>query len=344
MFNTAEHDFGTVARGTKAIYRFQIKNLYEEDVHIASVRSSCGCTTPLITKPDLKTFEVGEIVAEFNTKKFLGPKSAVVTVVLDKPFPAEVQLRINGFIRSDVVFAPGAVDFGTVGFGNGAEKRVTVTYAGRDNWSVVETKAPPGLETEIVELSRAQGQVVYELLVRLNKQAPSGYIQDQITLVTNDTRNPEIPLDVEGHVVSEIAVSPAALFLGVVQPGQQVAKTVMVRGRRPFKITGIKCDDASFDIDVAEAARPKVLHQLTVQFTAGGTKARSRSKSASRPTRARPPLLGFRPGDRRRPAGARAHARAHLGGAAEPGTHQGADRRSPPFELRRRVASVSSLR
>ena len=45
MFDSTEHKFGTVAKGAKAEHRFQIKNLYEEDVHISGVRSSCGCTT-----------------------------------------------------------------------------------------------------------------------------------------------------------------------------------------------------------------------------------------------------------------------------------------------------------
>ena len=45
MFETTKHDFGTVARGAKAEFRFELTNRYLEDVHIAGVRSSCGCIT-----------------------------------------------------------------------------------------------------------------------------------------------------------------------------------------------------------------------------------------------------------------------------------------------------------
>ena len=72
MFNVTSHDFGPVARGAKCEFRFQIKNIYEEDAHISSVKSSCGCTTPQLTKNDLKTFQTAEVVAEFNTRDFLG--------------------------------------------------------------------------------------------------------------------------------------------------------------------------------------------------------------------------------------------------------------------------------
>ena len=46
LFVTTEHDFGSVARGAKAEYRFIVTNNLQGDVHIASVRSSCGCTSP----------------------------------------------------------------------------------------------------------------------------------------------------------------------------------------------------------------------------------------------------------------------------------------------------------
>jgi hypothetical protein len=267
MFNTTSHDFGQVPRGSKTFYKFQVKNLYEEDAHIAGVRSSCGCTTPVIVKPDLKTFETGEIVAEFNTINFSGDKEATITVVFDKPFGAEVQLQVKGFIRSDVVLQPGAVDFGTVDVGTVAEKKLAIRYAGRANWSVLQVKNPPGLETTIAQTSRGRGEVSYELAVRLKKDTAVGYLQDQITLVTNDPRNPEIQVDVEGRIVSEISVAPASLFLGAVQTGQKVTKPLIVRGKRPFKILSVVCDDASFDVTTDSQA--KTVHQMTVVFTAG---------------------------------------------------------------------------
>ncbi len=268
MFTTTSHDFHSVAAGAKAEFRFQFKNLYEEEVHIKSVRSSCGCTHPTITKYDLKTFEVGEIVAEFNTRMDSGgQKSATITVTFDKPFYAEVQLQVAGFIRSDVVLQPGLVDFGTVDVGTSAEKRIAVNYAGRNTWSVVKAKVPAGLDAEIFEMSRGQGQVSYELVVRLKQTTTPGYVQDQILLVTNDKGNREIPVDVEANVVAEISVNPSTLFMGVVQPGQQLTKQLIVRGKRPFKIVGVKCDDASFEI--VSDGQSRSLHRLPVVFTAG---------------------------------------------------------------------------
>ena len=268
MFNTTSHDFGPVARGSKAQFRFQIKNIYEEDARITLVKSSCGCTTPQITKTDLKTFETAELIADFNTRDFLGNKSATIHVKFDKPFQAEVQVQVTGFIRSDVVLQPGAIDLGSVDLGRGAEKRLQVTYAGREDWQIIDVKtADPHFEVEVNELARNPGRVAYELIVRLMKDAPAGYIKDQLILVTNDSRARELPVDLEGRVMSKITVSPSRMFMGTVRPGQTVTKNLLVRGKEPFKILEVQCPDDSFKIQPSKEA--KAVHSIQVVYTAG---------------------------------------------------------------------------
>ena len=55
MFETANHDFGHLARNAKAEHAFLLSNIYLEDVHIESARPSCGCTSVRIENPYLKT-------------------------------------------------------------------------------------------------------------------------------------------------------------------------------------------------------------------------------------------------------------------------------------------------
>src|SRR5438876_4427566 len=129
MFRELSHDFGTVAAYAKSEYRFPVTNKYKETMNIIDVRSSCGCTSPSITKQSIKTGETSEIVAVFNTHSFRGQRSAVLTVTCGHPFPAQVQLRISGFIRGDVVLNPASVDFGRVPQGSPAERTIDVSYA-----------------------------------------------------------------------------------------------------------------------------------------------------------------------------------------------------------------------
>ncbi len=162
-----------------------------------------------------------------------------MTVKFDLPFPAEVQLHIDGYIRSDVVLTPGSVEFNAVDQGEKAEKAIDIEYAGRNDWRVVDVRTTnPHLEAELVETKRAGGQVGYRLLVRLQKDASPGYLNEQLTIVTNDAKLPTFPLEVTGKVTSAVTVSPSPLFLGTLKPGQKVIKRIVVRRQETVSNSG----------------------------------------------------------------------------------------------------------
>ena len=121
MFDHTSKDLGVVARGAKLEHAFTLENLYLEDVHVASIRSSCGCVAPKVEQPWLKTHEKTRVVATIDTRKVMGRRDTTLTVVFDKPFPAEVRLNLYYFVRGDVVFQPGSVQFGSVP--QGVERR-----------------------------------------------------------------------------------------------------------------------------------------------------------------------------------------------------------------------------
>jgi hypothetical protein len=230
------------------------------------VRASCGCTTPSILKKELKTWEKGAIVARFNTDSFLGKKSATLTVTIDKPFFAEVQLQVQGYIRSDVVFNPGAVNFGEVEPGTSVEKKVQLQYAGRQNWEVTDIRSNNDhLEVSMKPGARSGGRVSYELTVRLKEDAPAGYLSDYLHIVTNDGQA-SIPLAVSGRVVPAVTVSPSSFFLGKLDPGQTATQNLIVKAKSPFRIVEIKCDDPAFEFKTSDEA--KQIHVIPVTFTA----------------------------------------------------------------------------
>lgn len=267
MFETTQHEFGTVARGSKTQFEFILENTYKEDVHIVGVHSSCGCSTATVTQSTLKTWEKGAVVVTFNTRSFLGHRDATITVTFDQPYFAEVQLTVSGYVRSDVVLNPGSVDFGQVDLGQSKEKKLAVNYAGRDDWKIVDVRsASKYFGASLAETHRGQGRVSYELQVLLTEHAPVGYINQQLVLVTNDERRTQIPFMVTGRVLPPVTVSPAALSMGIVESGQHVTKQLVVRAKKPFRITAVRCADSSFAFKPDEQS--KLLHLIPVTFTA----------------------------------------------------------------------------
>jgi hypothetical protein len=271
MFKDSDHDFGTCARNARAEYEFVFENLYMEDVHVSGVRSSCGCTTPSVVNSTIKTYEKGAILAHFNTDRFSGQRSATLTVTIDKPFYAEMQLHIKGYIRSDVDIKPGSVQMGEVDQGTPVDQKVSVNFGSSSQWRIDSIKSGnPYLKAEAVETGRGNGQTNYILKVHLDPKAPVGNINDYLMLVINDDRKTQIPVLVEGRVEAGITVSPAALFMGVVQPGQKVTKPLIVKSKKPFKILAINCDEKSFEFDTsAEQQTSKTVHIIPVTFVAG---------------------------------------------------------------------------
>jgi Protein of unknown function (DUF1573) len=269
MFTESSHDFGTVARGAKVEYRFQFSNPYVETAHIASVSSSCGCTSPSVTKSELKTHETSEIVAAFNTRSsYQGNHSATLTIQFDKPFAAIVQLNVWGDIRGDLSVQPESVDLGSIDQGQEVERKLTVTHSGSSDWKVLDVRSVnTNYEVEVKNGVHTGSQVSYDLLVHLKKDAPPGYVKDQLILVTNDPRVTQFPIEVDGLVKAELSASPQSLSFGLVEAGKAAkSQTIVVRGRRPFKITSVQCDDEAFTFKPQDAASGVQL--ITVGFTA----------------------------------------------------------------------------
>ena len=170
-----------------------------EDIHISDVRTSCGCTTPSVETPLLKTYEQGAILAHFNTTSSSDSVPQRSPVTIDRPFYAEVQLQIRGYIRGDVVVEPGSVQVGSLDQGTGADRTVAVSYAGRSDWQITGVNTSnPHISAKAVETARDNGQVSYALQVHVDKTTPTGYLNDHLMLVTNDG-NAQIPVLVEGR-------------------------------------------------------------------------------------------------------------------------------------------------
>ncbi len=269
MFASTSHNFGTVAKGSKTEYHFTFRNIYKEPIHIVGVRTSCGCTSPEISKNDLKTHETAEVVAKFNTRTFLGQHGATLTVTIDKPYYAEVQLRVAGNIRGDVSFDPPFVDMGSVDVGAGAERTIRVIHSGSGSWEIKDVRsANTNFEVSLSSITKTSNESSYNLTVKLKPGAPAGYLKNQLILVTSDPRATQIPIDIEGRVVAEVSVSPQLLAMGSVLIGESVTKNIVIRANKPFRVTGVVCSDPAFSCQMTD--KSATVQILAVTFKADG--------------------------------------------------------------------------
>jgi hypothetical protein len=98
VFDTLEHDFGTIRDGDVVNYEFKFKNAGKDILVIYDVKSSCGCTATTLGKEKLASGESSVIKVQFNSKGKNGLNEKTVTVSSNDPNNSEVFLTIKSMV------------------------------------------------------------------------------------------------------------------------------------------------------------------------------------------------------------------------------------------------------
>lgn len=272
MLDRTDIKFGSVAKGAEAAVRIRVKNVYKEDIQITNATTGCGCVAW-----DEKAFPIvipsGKEIAltlRLDTIRYDGERKSKATLALFEPSQSsadQVELPVEAYIRKDIVVVPGAVNFRAVDLGKGAEQKVAINYAGRQDWKITEAKTNNSyLSTQLMEKSRGNGLVGYELVVTLKPEAPVGSLRDQVILVTDDANNPHVPILVEASIEADIVLVDAQF--GSVTVGQTKTTNVIIRGKKPFKIEKIERTKSDEAFKVKTPANTATVHSLPLTFTA----------------------------------------------------------------------------
>jgi hypothetical protein len=269
------HDFGTVPRGAQLLHRFAVTNIYAVPLEITQVRVSCTCTTVTPSKKVLQPRESCTLDVSMDGRRFTGVKNITVYVTVGPTYVSTAELRVSANSRTDVVFNPGGVVFGTVGAGQTPTQPVDVEYAGNLDWRVTEVLAQGAPFTvELAELYRRQPrpgthQVGYRVKVTLKADAPPGTLKRELHLRTNDPASPLISVLVEANVEASLSVLPSPLRLGTMQVGQAVQQRVVVRGRTPFRVLAVDGLGDGLELGAPLSTTPAPVQMLTFRCQPG---------------------------------------------------------------------------
>lgn len=292
-------EFGVIARGSAAARSVTLTNNTGAQLHIQGVSTACRCAeagNP--SKTLLQPGEQATIEVRMNTVNFEKQRDTSLSIIIDAPQFAEVRIPISAYIRTDVVIDPGKVDFGAVEYRSGSSRRVTISYAGRPEWQIREVKVTnPDLTAEIQETKREQAptdgiNIVYQLQVKLADTAKIGRLSEYITLVTDDSRNPYVPLLVQGEVTADIMIANPSVALRPVKVGQSAKVVLVVRGTKPFVIEQVDSGDLQNSFRANLTDKADKLHRVELEFTAPDKPGRFSQKMQLR-IKDRPDPLDF---------------------------------------------------
>ncbi|MDR0335983.1 MAG: DUF1573 domain-containing protein [Planctomycetaceae bacterium] len=281
LFRVKKHDFGRVTIGSDVVYRFVMENIYQQEVKILGVHSSCGCTIPSLSTNLLKTGEKGVVIAKFNTNgQHTREKSATLTVDLEtmvhgQRLQESVLLYVSGYIRPDVILTPAIVEFGSIPAGQAVVRTVRLDYAGQHDWALTKVeRSNPFIHAKAEELNRSSGEIAYRITVTIKDNAPIGYIRDVLRFATNEPSNSlngatEIVLPVQGVVTAPVQAKPAPFMVGVLSSGETVSKNIVVRSKLPFRIMEVTSQDKRFRFTFSE--QESAIQLVSVLFSAKKT-------------------------------------------------------------------------
>jgi hypothetical protein len=102
---------------------------------------------------------------------------------------------------------------------------------------------------------------------RLRSDTPIGRWFTDVWLTLDNQSMPRVRVPLTVEIESPLSVSPAQVSLGDVKIGGEVERRVIVRGVKPFRVTGVKGTDAVISVhDSADASKP--VHVLTIHYKA----------------------------------------------------------------------------
>lgn len=97
-FDRTEFDFGTIQEGATPIATFTFRNTGNSVLVIERIKTSCGCTSTLLSKKELDPGEQGVLEITFDSEGYNGLITRTITVLTNDPANKEVKLKIKATV------------------------------------------------------------------------------------------------------------------------------------------------------------------------------------------------------------------------------------------------------
>ena len=98
VFDSYEHDFGTMDEGDAVTHVFKFTNTGSEPLLLDKCKGSCGCTVPQCPKEPIAPGAAGEIEVKFNSKGKKNNQTKTVTINANTD-PGQTILKIKAFVN-----------------------------------------------------------------------------------------------------------------------------------------------------------------------------------------------------------------------------------------------------
>lgn len=220
-FARPAYDFGDVDEGAPVTHLYRFRNTGRGPLRIGDIHASCGCMAAAAARREVPPGGTGTIRAVYHTQGRPGRTMKNITVDTNDPKAPSFSLSFTVNVVRDIDVQPDRVYFFGVKQGQG--RAITLTALGKPgrrlkirnvstrDHRVRVTSAPL---TQAGTTPTAPGRYGITLVVEMPGDASIGEISDEIVLLTDHPRKPEVRIPVNGEVVGRIQAFPKTVFMG----------------------------------------------------------------------------------------------------------------------------------
>lgn len=232
-------DFGTVAKGEKLNWSFEVKNTGTTDLEIIAAKPACGCTVADFDKV-IKPGQTGKVQANVDTANFAGPIAKSVTLETNDTATPTAQVTITAIVKPFVdAYPQGFVRYNMLQ-GDVEKQSITIYSEDETPFEIVSVESPQewikatvrkAEGADIVPKVGRAGQNQYKLDVTVGgPDTQVGPIAERIKITTNSKHQPEFFITVNGVVRPTFRVEPTGINFGEVAPSDTAAtRTIVLR-------------------------------------------------------------------------------------------------------------------
>lgn len=239
-FYKTEFFAGTVIEGEKLSHIFEFTNIGSDALEV-STRSTCSCTTAILSDRKILSGGHGQIKIEYDTNGKKGHTQQGAYLYTNDPRKKIVKLTIAATVKSSVRIVPEEIWLDEIVMGEEITREIIVIDSGDSTLKVENVETPSGIKAEILSVREKPVFCVPVQLIISTEYNP-GDFEKQITIRTNDKIHPEITVPISGIVLGEAKVFPPMVYFNDVKPGDEVLQesTISSTNGRELRISKIE--------------------------------------------------------------------------------------------------------
>ena len=233
----------------------EITNSGTQALQLEVEKTSCGCTSAVLSSQSLAPKETGTLTIEMQTSGW-GNKTETVTLRSNDPQHSQFVVTLQVKMPATVVPNPSRL---LMQIREGQVERRSLSLLLPDKATIAKISTrQPFVKVKVIDSKPIVGGTLQRIEVSVETSRSAGKVTDVLTVVLKNAPVPQIQIPVECFVKPDISVEPNQIFLGQIPQGSNSHKVFVVQSHRKQQ----------FAIEKIESANPNVTSKASPNVTA----------------------------------------------------------------------------